>query len=117
MIKILLILVSVFVFTSLSIAVPTKDATRLCWDTPVDDPDGHYVYSRTLAGVFNNDNRYQKVGIETSCISFVDMGITNPDGKIYAITAYDAGGESGYSNEVTKFPLVVPGVPGAVRIE
>lgn len=116
--RILLVLISIFVFVSLSIALPTLPGKQFCWDTPTDSIDGHWIYWKPKdASIesYNNNDRFKKVGIETSCISAVDAGVGDSEGNVksefsYVITAYRLDKESGFSNEVASDPLNIPGV-------
>lgn len=116
--KVLLIVLSILLFASFSIALPTQDGTGLSWDG-VANADGYYVYWRSDTESQDNSRRVKLIGVANTSVSFGDMpDISNPDNLNYTVTAYNASGnESGYSNEVRKNPLEVPGVPGTLRIE
>jgi hypothetical protein len=90
---------------------------RLTWDAPLATdpvPEGYSLYKKSGTGttaIWTLVRRYTLAQVGPA--RFMDL--TTDGGGTYAITAYNAGGESDRSAEVT-IPGK-PGVPVAVRIQ
>jgi len=85
-------------------AVVSSSEINLTWKDNSSDETGFYIYRKTT------DN-YSKVGVtEANATSHTDTGLSPQTTYSYKITAYNEGGESESSNEVT---ITTPGEPTA----
>lgn len=125
-----IIIIALFLFASVSSAVPTPPRTEFHWTAPTEntdgssltDLDGSKIYCGTQSGSYGSSPIKDIVDPTQTRESFISAGLT--DGAWFcAMTAYNtAGHESDYSNELA-FILVggvvlviVPVEPGAFGI-
>ena len=96
------ILIIIAILSPLTVtALPSGPYTYIVWDQNTDNPDGYYVYYRTTSEAYSDTRRIKVVGATTT--SQIISAIPNAPDRYYAITAYNAKGESQFSTEIGPF--------------
>lgn len=101
--KFLRISVAALVFLASSVAQGPVHYTTLTWlwSQGTGDPaTGYYVYKSLVSGSYTSTNRIANL-TGTTTKTYTDNNVTAGQTVYYVITAYNPGGESVRSNEVT----------------
>jgi fibronectin type 3 domain-containing protein len=88
------------------LAATSGDASAALTWSPVSGANGYRLKRATTSG-----GPYDIVAGELTATSFADTGLTNGTTYYYVVSAFNAGGESADSSQVTAEPQAVPAAP------
>ena len=111
---------------ALAASVAMAEDLTFEWSQADDTADGFYIYRSIIDGIYNQSDRIDASAAAcnpaptppaVNC-SFTWANLTMLQRTFFVATAFDAGGESGYSNQVFADPAPVgpPPPPGSFRI-